>query len=79
MNKQRRRNDAQANQDAVQEGRVYLAYTQTINPATGKNWTIKEIAREVGEHYGYVPQPPRPREPGRVEEQAAKDVDRRRD
>jgi hypothetical protein len=38
----------------VAEGRVYLAYRNTINPTTGKAWTIKEISREVKQHYGYV-------------------------
>jgi hypothetical protein len=54
MSKQSNRIDSQVNQDAVQESRVYLAYTRTINPATGKVWTMKQIAREVGEHFGHV-------------------------
>ena len=40
--------------DPIQEGRNYLADHEKINPSTGKEWTIKEISREVKKPYGYV-------------------------
>jgi hypothetical protein len=42
------------NSNPVQEGYAYLAYYDTINPATGEKWTIKEIGRAVKKKYGYV-------------------------
>ena len=38
----------------VQEGRLYEIMMMEINPATGKKWTLKEIARHFGKPYSHM-------------------------
>ena len=39
---------------AIQEARLYEIIMLEINPATGKKWKLKEIARHFGKSYGHV-------------------------
>lgn len=38
----------------IQEGEVYYAMTQRINPATGKKWNLKDVARHYDQQYATV-------------------------
>jgi hypothetical protein len=38
----------------LEEARLYGVFLTQINPATGKHWTIKEVAQYVGKPYAQV-------------------------